>query len=214
MLINNNLMKHTHLIAVFKVLTTIGFYFLIMITAVFLLFFLMNATGNNAVSSSTFKYNKYKVMSFTGNSSPSDVKYSGNKQLRYQPLQNEYYVQINPSSLFGYYTALVTFIHLLLGIFTLWTFRKILKEIQLDAPFTGKVVRLLKYVAAVFIIADLIKILNYLIFNQYLHQQMPMQGFKLESEIGNGFIIGAITYIITVIYQRGVELQTENNLTV
>lgn len=207
-------MKPTHIIAIFKVLTTIGFYFLIAITSLFLLFAVMNATGNNTLSSATFKNSKYKVMSFSDNNNTTEVKYSDDKQLRYQPLQNEYYVQVNPTTPFGYYTMLITFIHLLLGIFTLWTFRKILKEIQLESPFTGKVVRLLKYVAAVFVAADFVKIINYIIFNQYLHQQIPTQGFKLQSEIGNGFIIGAITYVIAVIYQRGVELQAENNLTV
>lgn len=207
-------MKPTYIIAVFKVLTTIGFYFLLFITAVFLFLSLMNATGTKSFNTTIFKNNNYKVMSFSKSKGETEVQYSDDKQLRYQLLQNEYYVQINPSTPFGYYTMFITFIHLLLGIFTLWTFRKILKEIQLNAPFAGKIVPLLKYVAAVFITADLIKVINYIIFNQYLHQQMPALGFKLESEIGSGFIIGSITWILVVIFQRGVELQTENNLTV
>ncbi|WP_343674028.1 DUF2975 domain-containing protein [Chitinophaga sp.] len=207
-------MKPTHIIAALKVLTTIGFYFLLIITAVFLFFSLMNAIGNKSFNTPTIKSYSYKVMSFSESKGTTEVKYSDSKQLRYQLLQNEYYVQIDPSTPFGYYTMFITLIHLLLGIFTLWTFRKILKEIQLQAPFTGKIVRLLKYVAAVFVTADFIKVINYIIFNQYLQQQIPTLGFKLESEIGSGFIIGAITWIIVVIYQRGVELQTENNLTV
>lgn len=207
-------MKPTHIITVFKVLTTIGFYFLLFITAAFFVFSLINIASNQSFNTPTLKNNNFKVISFSDSKGPTEVKYSDNKQLRYQLLQNEYYVQINPSSPFGYYTMLLTFVYLLLGIFTLRTFRKILKEIQLEAPFTGKIVRLLKYVAAVFIIADFIKVINYIIFNQYLHQQMPTLGFKLQSEIGSGFIIGAITWIIVAIYQRGVELQTENNLTV
>ena len=207
-------MKPTYIITAFKVLTTIGFYFLIIITAAFFIFSLINVTSNQSFITQTFNNNNYKVISFSESKGSAEVKYSDNKQLRYQRLQNEYHVQINPSTPFGYYTILLTLIYMLLGIFTLHTFRKILKEIQLKAPFTGKIVRLLKYVAAVFIIADLIKVVNYIIFNQYLHQQVPTLGLKLESEIGSGFIIGAITWIIVAIYQRGVELQTENNLTV
>jgi magnesium-transporting ATPase (P-type) len=207
-------MKPTHIIAVFKVLTTIGFYFLVITTVVFMFFSLINAAGNKSINTSPLKNNNYKVISFSDNKGTTAIKYSDNKQLSYQLLQNEYYVQINPSSPFGYYTMLLNFVYLLLGIFTLQTFRKILKEIQLEAPFTGKIVRLLKSVAAVFILADFIKVINYIIFNQYLHQQMPTLGFKLQSEIGSGFIIGAITWIVVAIYQRGVELQTENNLTV
>lgn len=207
-------MKPKHIIAALKVLSTIGFYFLVFITAIFLLLSMMNASGNKSWSKPAFIKSNYKVISFGANNNTADIKYSDNKQLGFQLLQNEYYVQVSPSTPFWYYTMLVTLIHLLLGIFTLWTFRKILKEIQLEAPFTGKIVRLLKNVATVFVVADFIKIINYNIFNQYLHLQIPALNFKLESEIGNGFIIGAITWIIAVIYQRGVELQAENNLTV
>lgn len=209
-------MKPKNIIAVFKVLTTIGYYFLLCWTVAFSFFSLLNITANKPLNNSPFNSYNYKVMSFSGNNGKnlSEGVFSEDKQLRYQLIQNEYNVQLTSSTPFGYYAMFITFIHLLMGIFTLWTFRKILQEIQLDAPFTGKIVRRLKNVAAVFIIADFIKVLNYIIFNQYMHLQVPALEFKLESEIGNGFIIGAITWVIAVIYQRGVELQTYNDLTV
>ncbi|SFW77727.1 DUF2975 domain-containing protein [Chitinophaga sancti] len=209
-------MKPKNIIAIFKVLTTIGFYFLLCWTIVFSFFSIVNITANNPLNHSAFTSNNYKVMAFGVNKakSLSEVVFSADKQLRYQLVENEYNVQITPSTPFGYYTMFMTLIHFLMGIFTLWTFRKILKELQLDAPFNGKIVRRLKNVAAVFVIADIVNVINNIIFNQYLHQQVPALAFKLESEVGSGFVIGAITWVVAVIYQRGVELQTYNDLTV
>jgi hypothetical protein len=105
-------------------------------------------------------------------------------------------------------------IQLLFATAILWIFKKIFKELKPDNPFKLNFVKYLKILAALFITSDLIRIPHYVIFNGFIHRSLPAPRFELLIEIGNGIIIGLIVWVVAVIYQRGVALQTENELMV
>jgi hypothetical protein len=65
-----------------------------------------------------------------------------------------------------------------------------------------------------FIASDLFNLLNYFLLNSFIKQSIASPHLKLITKVGDGFIIGLVVWIIAVVYQRGIDLQEENALTV
>ena len=209
-------MKPRFIIAVFKVVATIGFCFLALFAILLLISFVCNFNGKSNVFNDLGMPGtlKYKVMSFAYPGREPKFDYTANQAVKYSSVVNEYNLEVSGGTAFGYYAILIRLIHLCLGMTILWLFRKIFKEIQLERPFKDRVVRLLNGLAMLFIAADIVNMLDYVIFNQFIRQLAPATGFKLLTDIGSGLIIGLIIWVIAVIYQRGVELQTQSDLTI
>ena len=101
-----------------------------------------------------------------------------------------------------------------MGIAVLWNFNKIFSETNLDDPFKYSIPKRLKILAALFIGADLLKLADYFLFNSFIKQSIAMAHLKLITDTGSGIITGLIIWIIAIVYQKGVDLQEENALTV
>lgn len=199
-----------------KVAVNILFYFLVVVALVILITSVITMATSNGkepdkLANNTFTY---QVMAFGTKNNRSGFIYSTDSLVRYYGLKDRYTLQVAPNSAIGYYALISKLIFLGLGIAVLWNFKRIFKETNLDRPFKDSIVRRLKILAALFIIADILQLINYFLFNGFLHQYIASPDLKLVTDMGNDFIIGLIIWIIAVVYERGAALQEENALTV
>jgi hypothetical protein len=163
------------------------------------------------INTNAFEFN---VLAFDFKKADPPVYYAADSVVRYYDAKDRYKVEIAPASPMGYYVLFMKMVFLCLGIVILWHFKKIFKEIKLDQPFKFNITRRLKVLAALFIISDVLRILDYILFNAFLHRHITSPKFELLTDVGNGIITGFIIYIIAIIYERGTVLQDENALTV
>lgn len=145
-----------------------------------------------------------------------DYSFASDSTIRYSPVIKEYTVQVKPSSPLACYFFIFKIILLSLSIILSWFSLKILKEIKLGNPFNLQSVKYLKIIAVIFISSDILKFINNLVFNQFIHKSELQHGFQFPNSfsISDGILLGLVIWIIAVIFQRGVELQNENDLTV
>lgn len=160
-----------------------------------------------------FTTDKFNVVSF-GHHQESSLIYSTDSTIRYQKPENKFVVQIKMNSGTGLYVLAVQFFSLILAVIILGVFRKIFKEMDLGNPFNYTLIKRLRRLALFFIIIDILKFINYFIFNFLLYTHLPDQHFALSVNIGTAIVIGAIIWLISIIFQRGLELQQEQDLTI
>ena len=208
-------MPSKFILSFLRVSVTILFYLVIIVTVVFLIASLLNISGkSDHAKKLTNKTYTYEVKGFSKKSKDVPFTYSEDRLVRYQPVKEQYTLQIEPNSAIGYYTLIMKLIFMGLGISVLWNFMKIFRETRLDNPFKHSITKRLKILAALFIISDVLKFIDYLLFNSFLRQSIASPNFELITDVGDGIISGMIIWIIAVIFQRGIALQEENALTV
>jgi hypothetical protein len=208
-------MKSKWVISTLKVLFNVGFYLMAVVTLCFLVGSVINMMEKNKPAPVNITNGlTYEVLAFGKSGNPSHVIYSPDSSFHYQPSPGKFQLEAMRGTALGYYTVFYKFIQLLFATIIFWMFGRIFKEIKPDNPFKLNLVKYLKVLAALFITSDLIRIPHYVIFNQFVHRSLSTPRFELLVEIGNGIIIGLIVWVVAIIYQRGVILQTENDLTV
>ena len=155
-------------------------------------------------------------ISIYGIGSKVDYSYANDSTIRYYPKIGEYRIQVKSNTPLSYYFFLFRLILLAVVTTGSWFFLKILNEIKLGNPFNYRSIKYLKIIALAFITRDILEFINNLIFNQFIHASGIQSRFELPTTltIGHGIIIGMSIWILAIIFQRGVELQTENDLTV
>jgi hypothetical protein len=174
----------------------------------------VSLAGNHNGMELTRKSYTYKVKAFGINNAAETSTYSKDSIVQYRRVADEYSVQVNPISSIGYFSLVMKLVFMGLGLGVLWNFKKVFTETNLKSPFKGQIIKRLKILAALFIISDLVNLLNYFVFNSFLHQSIASPQFQLLTDVGNGFIIGMIILVIAVVYERGKELEEENALTI
>jgi len=202
------------ILSILRVCVSILYYLLLIFTVAFIVVSILNFSGYDQGAELTRKTFSYEVLAFGPKNPEISSSYSSDSLVRYYPIQNHYTVEVQPNSAFGYYAFITKLIFLALGIGILWNFKKIFRETNLDYPFKISITRRLKFLAALFIISDVLKIINYILFNSILHQSIASPRFQLLTDIGDGLTTGLIIFIISIIYQRGTALQEETSLTV
>jgi hypothetical protein len=194
---------------------TVLLYLLISFTLIFFIISVLNIAGtSNQATKLTGKTYSYEVMGFGAKSKDTEFIYSADSLVRYRGVKDHYTLQIEPNSLMGYYALIMRLMFLGLGIGVLWNFKKIFKETRLDTPFKHSAVKRLKILAALFIVSDVLKLTDYLLFNSFVAHSISSPQFELLTTIGDGLITGIIIWIIAVVYQRSLYLQEENALTI
>jgi len=145
-----------------------------------------------------------------------DYSYSSDRTIRYSPVIKEYKVQVKPNTSLAYYFFIFKLIILTIWITGSWFSLKILNAIKKCNPFNFQSVKYLKIIAVMFISSDILKFINNLVFNQFIpsYYQHGFQFPHQYSIISDGILLGLVIWILAVIFQRGEELQTENDLTV
>ena len=207
-------MPSRFILSFLKICTSILFYLLVFFTLIFVVTSILNIAGNYQAKNLTRKTFSYEVLAIDKKNTEIPSTVSADNLVSYRPIQNHYTLQVEPNSPIGYYAFLSKLIFLVLGIGVLWNFKKIFKETNLDHPFKVSIITRLNILAALFIISDILKFIDYLLFNGFLHQSVASPRFQLLTDVGNGIITGLIIFIISVIYQRGIALQEETALTV
>ena len=207
-------MKSTFILSFLRVAVTVLFYILLFFTLFFLGASIVSLAGNHNGMELTRKSYTYKVKAFGINNAAETSTYSRDSIVQFQRVADEYSVQVNPISSIGYFSLVMKLVFMGLGLGVLWNFKKIFTETNLKSPFKGQIIKRLKILAALFIISDLVNLLNYFVFNSFLHQSIASPQFQLLTDVGNGFIIGMIILVIAVVYERGKELEEENALTI
>jgi DUF2975 family protein len=197
-----------------RISVSILFYLLVIITLIFTVISILNISGNNQAKKLNRKTFSYEVVDIDSKKTETPYTVSADSLVAYHPIQNHYTIEVQPNSAFGYYAFLSRLLFMALGIGVLWNFKKIFKETNLDHPFRASIARRLKILAAIFIISDILNFINYLVFNNLLHQSISSPRFQLLTDVGNGIITGLIIFVISIIYQRGTAFQEETALTV
>lgn len=207
-------MKSTFILSFLRVSVTVLFYILLFFTLFFLGASIVSLAGNHNGMELTRKSYTYKVKAFGINNAAETSTYSKDSIVQYRRVADEYSVQVNPISSIGYFSLVMKLVFMGLGLGVLWNFKKVFTETNLKSPFKGQIIKRLKILAALFIISDLVNLLDYFVFNSFLHQSIASPQFQLLTDVGNGFIIGMIILVIAVVYERGKELEEENALTI
>ena len=207
-------MKSTFILSFLRVAVTVLFFILLFFTLFFLGASIVSLAGNQNGMELTKRSYTYKVKAFGVDDAAEASTYSQDSIVTYKRVADEYSVQVNPISSIGYFSLVMKLVFMGLGLGVLWNFKKIFTETNIRSPFKGQIIKRLKILAALFIISDLVNLLNYFVFNSFLHQSIASPRFQLLTDVGNGFIIGMIILVIAVVYERGKELEEENALTI
>jgi hypothetical protein len=134
--------------------------------------------------------------------------------IRYYNLPERYKIEAELNTPLGNFSFFNIVLNFGIGIVILGLFRKIFNEINLKNTFQRNIHRRLVLLAIIFVLADVINFINYFIFNNLIKNSPTAHEFQLVSEVGHGIFIGLIIYAIAIIYQRGLTIQEENELTV
>ena len=207
-------MKTKYILSFLRFSVSVLFYILLVFSVLFLVASIASVAGNEKAGEMTKKSYSYRVKAFGLQNTSEAFTYSPDSIVKYQRVADEFSVVIAPRSAMGYYAMIMKLIFMAIGLGILWNFKKIFKETNLRHPFKNSIIRRLKTLAALFIVSDLVNLLDYFLFNSYLHHSITSPKFQLLTDAGNGFITGLVILIIAVIYERGKELDEENALTV
>lgn len=207
-------MRSQPAVRILKVLAYIGFYLLVIFTALFLVKSVLNIAGMKpGFESNDFRELNLNVRSF--NSIKAPLVINAEHTAKYAQVNSRYVISIHPDTPAGYYTVFIKTVYMALGIWILWIFIRVLKSLnKSDSPFHLKIIRYLRLMALAFVLNDIIKVLDYLIEGRILRQLFPAMHFQLETEIGNGLITGLIIWVIAFVYASGVRLQNDQAFTI
>lgn len=205
-------MSAKSIIAFLRISVTVLLYLMVLFTILYLLRSLLNLSGKNIMMTSTAY--SFDVMAFGIKNPDPGFLYSEDSVVGYQQVYNRYTLRIMPDSPAGYFSLLSQLIFMGLGIAILWNFKKIFSELNLNNPFMPAVFRRLKILAFLFVISDVLELINYFVLNSFINQSVKSPDFELITTTGNGIITGLTVWVFAVIYQRGIALQEENALTV
>lgn len=210
-------MKAKFIVSILYYFTVICFVLLSLATVLFLVTSIINIHDKSKSGFvSEFMESAFPVSIYHNGSTKIDYSYAGDSAFRYIPVIKEYTVQVKSHTPLAYYFFIFKIILLSLNLIVTWFIMKILSTIRQGNPFNFQSVKYLKIIAVIFISFDLLILINNLIFNQLIYQSGHQHGFQFPDSysMGSGIFMGLVLWIIAVIFQRGVELQTENDLTV
>ncbi|HEV7621709.1 MAG TPA: hypothetical protein VGO09_08250, partial [Flavisolibacter sp.] len=151
-----------------KVSVTILFYLLCFFSFFFLITSVLTVTSKNKNEKilNAKGYN-YEVAVFGTKTNEKPFVYSGDSIVRYQDIKDHYALQVKPRSGIGYYGVIIKLIFMGFGLAVLWNFKGIFKAMNLDHPFKQSIIKRLKILASLFIISDILKFIDYLVFNSF-----------------------------------------------
>jgi hypothetical protein len=142
--------------------------------------------------------------------------YSKDKLIRLDEKTNHYSIRVKARSLFNYCSLLMNVIEGGLVIGILWQFMRLFRQTNIQHPFDRQVVQQMKMLASLFILLGILKILQYLTYGTFLSKSFGSATIQADLlfKIGGRMLTGLIIWMIAIIFQRGIELQEENALTV
>jgi hypothetical protein len=191
-----------------RITTSILYYFIIVVTIGVLITFVLEMGGTDI----GFNIFHYKVLGKEYREEPR-ISSAGNIY-QYKPVTNTYDVEVKPSSPQGVYALILKLAFFSLAIAELYQLRKLFRKSSLQDPFRTDLLRRLKILSWLFISADVLRLIDYFIFNGMLRSFFPKEGFQLLTDFGDGIITAFIIWVIIVVLERGKQIKEEHELTV
>ncbi|MBS1750778.1 MAG: DUF2975 domain-containing protein [Bacteroidetes bacterium] len=155
----------------------------------------------------------FEVMDLAKDSIPS-YQYAPDQLAALQPIPHKYLLHVPYHSGLGYFHAFTALVNIASGFLIIWLLRRIFRSITLEAPYTIAAARLIRNIAIVLIATDIIRGFEYLVFNYFANQYFPGEKIRLITSVGNGIWLGLIILALSIVYYRGVEIYSENQLTI
>ena len=209
-LLNFKVMNTKLILSFLRIATSFLFYFLIVV-----IFFVL-AKDTFSLFSKDSEYVRIDDNTYFKDlkASKSIDYYSSDKKLEYQNVTDLYTINADAHSTLNYYYMLATLIFLSFGLLLMWNFKRLFEGINMQQPFKADLIKRLKLLALIFVLSDLLGLIHYFIINALIHQSLESPTLQLLTDFGDGIITGLIILVIAMVYQRGVEIEEENNLTV
>jgi len=201
-------MKVKYLITTLKFILTLG---IILVSVSLLLLFINLFTGK--INHRYFANPSWEMQSFGSKSEPAKT-FSADSSLSYTQLNDRYLVVLEKKNAGNSLPLIITVCRLLTALAIMWIFLRILKELDLSKPFHPRIVRFAKIAAGLFILTDVFNIIEYNIVNSIVRNAVQTPYLSYLKELGSSTITGIITFLLAVVYQRGVQLQSEQDLTI
>lgn len=108
-------------------------------------------------------------------------------------------------------TAILRIVYTALKAWAAYLTVSALSDVTLVNPFTGSIARLLERIGITLLIAGCVAIVNNA-HDQWLMENMGIRSWEMAID---GFLVtSGLVYIIAKIFRRGVELQSEHDLTI
>jgi len=207
-------MSNKRILNTLRIITNLGFYVLILLTVYFIVLSVLNIFSDKKFDDKNGGGLKFEMMVFDSGKPPSTITQTPDGSIVYQQKDNQFSMEARPRSSIGYSTFFFQLLQMLFGLAILYILRKLFRQLRAGDIFKEEAISLLKVLAGVFILSDLVKIVEYIIVNALVRRSISSPHFEMVTTIGNGIFTGMIILVIAFVYQRGVALQEENELTV
>ncbi|MVT43536.1 DUF2975 domain-containing protein [Chitinophaga oryziterrae] len=156
----------------------------------------------------------FDVMSF-GHLNPSTqfpYRYSEGKLAALRQPPDHYQLLVGHRSPIGYYDYFLSILLTGAVLYGMWELRSIFRSISIKEPFAASNARRIRNIGLLLIGVDIVKIINYIIFDFMANKYFS--GAELLIQIGNGIWVGSLLLALSVVYRRGVEIYSDNQLTI
>lgn len=119
----------------------------------------------------------------------------------------------NPFGFFSLYAFILALTFFKVGLF--WIVVRLVMTIDLTKPFNSDVARYISRISLFTFTIGILSLIGSRIANFFLHRGYETDGLDQFWSDSQAFIImAAVIYIIAMIFKRGIEMQSENELTV
>jgi len=155
----------------------------------------------------------FEVMNFAKDSI-SSYRYAPGRLAALQAVPHKYLLHVPYHSALGYFHAFTAVAYAASGFLIIWLLHRIFRSITLEAPFTVTAARRIRNISVVLIATGLLKGIEYIIFNVLAKEYFKDADIKLLTNTGGGIWLGLIILALSIVYRRGVEIYSENQLTI
>ncbi|MBX3254150.1 MAG: DUF2975 domain-containing protein [Chitinophagaceae bacterium] len=156
----------------------------------------------------------FEVMDFGKHAPAPAYKYSANHEAALQAVPGKYLLHVPYQSALGYVHYIVMLLQFAASLYIIWLLKKIFDNTSLKAPFTAQSGVFIRNIGLALIATDIIKLIQYLLFSKLAKPYFQDSNLQLVSNIGSNIWLGLIVLALSVIYKRGVEIYSENQLTI
>lgn len=229
-------MKKRFLFSLTRVIISVLFYFFLLVGAFMLVSGIVNMTSDWKTEKEPLRYDSkavplgpgtlqghfsfgpaydVEVSSFDFRQQISQAPaISADGHVAYMPLQYRYGVSVDPNSPLGYSLFFFRLALITIGVLIFWNLKRIFRDIGVAEIFRNSVVKRLKVLALLFMGYDLLKWLDYLMFDHFIDIAFPEANLRMTVTFGRGLFVALILWVIVLVYERGIFFQQENALTI
>lgn len=172
-------------------------------------------TGSKLLSDTEKTHSvSFEVMKFRQHDAVPPYEYAQDNKAALQVMPNKYLLHVPYQSALGYSNFFMMLFRFAATIYIIWTLKKIFDIISLKEPFVEKSAVLIRRIGWVLIIIDVVKLIYYFVFGKLANSHFENIRIELVTDFGNNIWLGFIILALSIVYKRGVEIHSENQLTI